>query len=553
MIRRLALTLAVACLWFVAPSLASSRVDRPAAPAGLSSHLPDAETRVASGSGVNAGMDTARVVVHAGTGAVTGSGTHAAAGADTGTATVTIVHINDVYEITPVEGGKSGGLARVASVLASAEAGPSPVIATLGGDYLSPTVIGTARVNGEPIAGAQMVDVLNAVGIDWATFGNHEFDVTEAQFRARMKEARFTTVSTNVTDAAGRPFDGVPTSAVVTVEAGGRTLRIGLIGVTIDSTKKPWVTYRDPIEAARAELAKLKGRTDAIVALTHLPLGLDVDFVSALPEVDVALGGHEHENWQLRRGPRFTPIVKADANARSAAIVSLTFGAPGERAVVSSRLQVIDDTIADHPAVLPVVEKWVAIGNDAWRRDGFDPTRALAVTSEPLDGRESTVRNRPGALTTLIVSAVAREAGSPDVALFNGGSVRIDDVLAPGPVTEYDVIRVLPFGGRLVSASFQGALLSRVLETGQNNQGLGGYLHTLGATWADGAWQVGGKVIDPVAWYTVALPEFLLTGGEVNLGFLTRTNPQVRAVRELRDVRRAVIDELVRTYRAPKD
>jgi hypothetical protein len=30
--------------------------------------------------------------------------------------TVTLLHLNDVYEIQPVEGGKSGGLARVATV-----------------------------------------------------------------------------------------------------------------------------------------------------------------------------------------------------------------------------------------------------------------------------------------------------------------------------------------------------------------------------------------------------------------------------------------------------
>jgi len=36
----------------------------------------------------------------------------------------------------------------------------------------------------------------------------------------------------------------------------------------------------------------------------------------------------KHENWLLYRSSRFVPIVKADANVRSLAIVSLTFGAP---------------------------------------------------------------------------------------------------------------------------------------------------------------------------------------------------------------------------------
>ena len=37
-----------------------------------------------------------------------------------------------------------------------------------------------------------------------------------------------------------------------------------------------------------------------------------------------------------------------------------------------------------------------------------------------------------------------------EAAFFNAGSIRIDDVLAPGPITQYDVIRVLPFGGAVV-------------------------------------------------------------------------------------------------------
>lgn len=462
--------------------------------------------------------------------------------------TVTLVHLNDVYEILPVEGGKAGGLARVATVVRKLKAANPAVLTTLAGDYLSPSALGTAKVDGQPLAGRQMVAVLNAAGVDWATFGNHEFDVSEAAFRAHLADAKFRLVSTNVTDAGGQPFAGVPTSAIVPVAAGGRTLRIGLIGVTVDATKKDWVAYRDAIAAAKAEVEKLRGRTDAIVALTHLSLAQDTEFVTAVPGIDVVLGGHEHENWLMFRGPRFVPIVKADANVRSLAIVSLTFGAPGTRPVVATRLQVIDDTIAADPAVDAVARQWTERGFAAFRREGFAPEAVVATATEPLDGRESTVRNRAGRLTDVIVAALAREAGASDVALFNAGSVRIDDVVPPGPVTEYDVIRVLPFGGKVVTATFDGALLARVLDAGENNEGMGGYLHARGARRENGAWLVQGKPIDPAARYAVVLTDFLLTGGETNLGFLTRANPQVGDVRELRDIRRVVIEELGREY-----
>jgi len=462
--------------------------------------------------------------------------------------TVTLLHLNDVYEIQPVEGGKSGGLARVATVVEQLTNAHPALLTTLGGDFLSPSAIGTARIDGQPLAGRQMVDVLNAMKLDWATFGNHEFDVSEAAFRARLAESKFRLVSTNVTGADGQPFPGVPTSAIVPFTSAGRTVRLGLIGVTLDATKKNWVRYRDPIAAVREEVARLRGHVDAIVALTHLRLMDDADLVTAVPEIDVALGGHEHENWLLRRGPRFTPIIKADANARTVAIVTLTFGAPGSRPDVSSRLQLIDDSIAAAPAVATIADRWTALAFDGFRREGFAPESVVATTTEPLDGRESTVRNRGGRLTDLVAASLAHEVKHADVALLNGGSIRIDDVVPAGPITEYDIIRILPFGGRVLKATLDGALLARVLETGVNNQGLGGYLHAWGVRWDNGTCMVQDKPLDPAGRYQVALTDFLLTGGEVNLGYLTRNNPQVHEVEEFRDMRRAVINELRAVY-----
>jgi len=136
-----------------------------------------------------------------------------------------------------------------------------------------------------------------------------------------------------------------------------------------------------------------------------------------------------------------------------------------------------------------------------------------------------------------------------DCAIFNGGSVRIDDVLTPGPITEYDIIRVLPFGGKIVGATLDGALLAKVLDVGQANAGIGGYLHAWGAKREGGVWTIHGKPLDAAGRYRVALTDYLLSGGETNLGFLTRTNPGVHDVQEFRDVRRAVIEMLAATYK----
>ncbi len=451
--------------------------------------------------------------------------------------TFTILHFNDVYEITPVEGGRAGGLARVARYRAELKAKDPTLLTTLGGDYLSPSALGTARVDGEPLRGKQMVAVLNLVGVDWATFGNHEFDIPEAALRQRLAESHFRLVASNVTDASGALFPNTVRSAVVPIKTAQGTVRVGLIGVTIDANKQSWVRYAPPIDAAEKAIAEIKGQYDVLVALTHLSIAGDQQLVEQVSDIDLVLGGHEHENYVLERGSHFTPIIKADANVRTLAVVTVTVPASG-RPVASTRIVRVDDQMKEGPKTAAEVKKWVELGYAAFRKDGFEPTNAVATIDQPLYGREAAVRNGSTTLTELICEAMRREAKT-DLAVFNSGSIRIDDVVQPGPITEYDVIRVLPFGGKLLKATFTGALLSRVLQIGDRNRGTGGYLQTAGIP----------ATIDPAGRYTLAITDFLLTGGEANLGFLTRDNPEISNIEELRDIRMAVIDELKRRWR----
>jgi 5'-nucleotidase/UDP-sugar diphosphatase len=209
--------------------------------------------------------------------------------------------------------------------------------------------------------------------------------------------------------------------------------------------------------------------------------------------------------------------------------------------VVTVRMQRIDDRLKEGPRTAAEVKKWVDLGYQGFRADGFEPTQVVATIDVALDGRESSVRNRSTPLTDLILDAMRHEAGT-DAAIFNGGSIRIDDMLPPGPVTQYDVIRVVPFGGKIVKATFTGALLSRVLAIGASNIGTGGFLHVVSGR--------GPAPIDPAARYTLAISDFLLTGAEANLGFLTRQNPEISGITDLRDIRMAVIDELKRRFPA---
>ena len=204
------------------------------------------------------------------------------------------------------------------------------------------------------------------------------------------------------------------------------------------------------------------------------------------------------------------------------------------------------------PATEAVVEEWVEAAYAGFRAEGFDPDRVAAVTTEALDGREGTVRTRPALLAEIIAQGFLDASGA-EAALFNGGSIRVDDVLPAGPFTEYDAIRVLPFGGGIVTVTMPGVLLARVLEQGLANAGTGGFLQTAGVgRQADGTWTVAGAPLDPDRTYTVATNDFLVTGRETGLDYFNaETNPDLTVVGTHGDVRRALLDELVRIYGAP--
>lgn len=458
---------------------------------------------------------------------------------------LTLVQLNDVYEITPVGGGRFGGPARIATLIQDLEAENPNTLAIMAGDFLSPSALGTARVDGERLAGRQMVAVLNAMGLDYATFGNHEFDVSEEAFLERLGEADFQWFSSNVRDREGQPFPGVDDVELLTVG----DLRVALIGVTYDGIQPDYVTFMDPVQVIQQAVDTLEGRVDALIAITHLPLAQDEALARAVPELDLILGGHEHENVEVYRGEDLTPIFKADANGRSVQVHDLVLAPATGSLLIESRLASVTDSIVADPETQAVVEHWVELGYAGFRADGFEPTANVTQVPIPLDGLESSVRNRPTALSRLIADAMRAEVPGAQAALLNTGSIRIDDVLPPGPITQYDVIRTLPFGGPVVETHMTGILLARVLDQGEANRGGGGFLVSSGVERTDDrGWRVDGAPLDPDRIYVVAAGEFLVSGREQGLDYLNAENPDLEIGQSKRDIRQSLIDELRRRF-----
>lgn len=463
---------------------------------------------------------------------------------------VTILHFNDIYEITPVSGGKEGGIARVATLRNQLLERNPNTITTLGGDLFSPSAIGTAEYQGDRLAARQMVDVLNHFGLDYATFGNHEFDVTKSQFRQRLQEAQFTWVSSNVFDVNGQSYSGVQQNLVVpfTDPKSGKTFRIGLFGLTLSANKAEYVRYTDPLTVAGNQVAQLSAQTDFIIALTHQSITDDVALVQQNPQVGLVLGGHEHINYQHWRGSRFAPILKGDANVRSVYIVDLYFDPETGQTEVKPWFVPIDEQLDEDSMVKAVVDQWVMIAFDAFRQQGFEPEKVVTTATEPLDGLESSVRSAQTNLTRLIADSMLSAYPDAELSLYNSGAIRIDDTLPPGKITVYDVIRILPFGGQVQLTTIKGSLLIKVLNQGLENKFTGGFLQTANTLRQNGIWLVNGKPIDASKTYQLAINDFLASGRERGLDDLKIGNPDFDILNpgegQAYDMRQLLIDAL---------
>lgn len=432
-----------------------------------------------------------------------------------GVSEIGLVHVNDIYQIAPVDPqAPRGGLARLATLVRSIRGESPATLFVFGGDTLSPSIESTL------LQGRQMIAAWNALQLDFAVPGNHEFDLGDEVLRARLAESRFTWLAANL--HAEPPLPQLRPSAIRVL--GG--VRVGLVGlitpeVTAMSSPGPGLRFEDLLAAAGREAAALRrDGAEVVVALTHCSLDED-RLLAASGLFDLILGGHEHQLITELAGR--TPIFKAGSDARDAIRVRLRVesGAAGHRLLgLSWEIVPVDGRWPEDAAVK-------AIGEDSGRLVDAQLDLPLAENALPLDVRAASVRRGESAIGNFAADAV-REAVAADIALLNAGSLRSDRILAPGPLTRRDLLALLPFQNRLLVLAITGAQLRGVLE-----HGIGERL----AKGQSGAWplvsglrlaydpgrpagrrivrlEIGGGPADPAKTYRLATSSYLAGGGD---------------------------------------
>jgi 2',3'-cyclic-nucleotide 2'-phosphodiesterase (5'-nucleotidase family) len=468
---------------------------------------------------------------------------------------VTLLQLNDVYEIAPLSGGKEAGMARVETVHKELLAENPNTFMFMAGDFLNPSLIGTLKYEGEKIKGKQMIEVMNAMNFDLVTFGNHEFDLKEKELQKRLNESTFPWTIANAfhkIDSITGPFYAekngiktfIPDTYIIEAkDADGTSLKIGIFSVVLPVNAPDYVVYTDMFDEAVKAYNKLKNETDIVIGMTHLAIEDDQKLAKLLPDVPLIMGGHEHFNMIVPVGN--TNITKADANARTVYVHKLHFDKKTKKASITSTLKNIDDSIKADVEVDKIVNKWQVILNNKVSEVVSSPNEVIYVAKTPLDGRETTIRSEQTNLGSMIATAM-QESTKSDCAFFNGGSVRIDDQIH-GNVTAVDLFRALPYGGAVFTIDVKGDFLKKILDFGRESKGKGAYLQRANVDWDTNTkqWLIGGKPLVVTKKYNVAITDFLLTGYDIP--FLTHENKNVLKVHEPApdkdafDIRKALI------------
>jgi 5'-nucleotidase len=420
---------------------------------------------------------------------------------------LTILQINDIYSTVPIDG--VGGLARVATLKHRLSANGHPVIMALAGDFLSPSVASSV------FKGEQMVAALNSAGLDFATLGNHEFDFGRDVLLQRMAESKFQWVVSNVLDTkTGKPIGNAPPYVIRTAGP----LKVGFIGLCIRTpltkSNQAGIGFIDPMAAAARYIPILKQRgANVIVAITHLGFDEDRALVRRFPEIDIVIGGHEH--IPLTATERHALISKAGSEAKYVARIDVNRTAGGAERFYE--LIPVTSAIPDDPETAQTVASYESRLSRAL-------DEVVGTSTVPLDatGRREVAESNLG---NLFADALRADAGA-EIGLTNSGAIRGDRLYPAGPLTRRTLLAMHPFGNVNCKIAVTGRVLLAALNSGASKlpTGSGQFPHVSGLTMkinvrarpgnrvADVL--VDGRPLDPEMMYTVALPDYLLKGGD---------------------------------------
>ncbi|MCU6790896.1 5'-nucleotidase C-terminal domain-containing protein [Paenibacillus sp. WQ 127069] len=429
---------------------------------------------------------------------------------------ITILHTNDIHSRVE-ESTDSIGYAKLSTLLKQTKAvNPNTLMIDAGDTFHGQTISNLVR-------GESIVKIMNLIGYDVMTAGNHDFNYGSARLVELAKQANFPILGANVKKTDGSRLLG--TNLIKEVNG----VKIGIFGLTTPETaykthpnNVEGITFADPVQEAKAQVAELRSKVDIIIAISHL--GVDATSIDTskkvaeqVPGIDVIIDGHSHT--VMEKGMMVGSVLIAQTGEYGKNIGKIQLNIENGK-LSSKNASLITRKEADQfqadPAVLDVI-------NNVKKEQETVLSQVVGTTSDKLIGDRTIVRKGESNLGNLITNAMLSETGA-DVAITNGGGIRAS--IEAGQITKGDIITVLPFGNYIQTKKVKGSDIKAALELGVSGYPgeLGGFPHVGGIFFEfDPAQPVGnrvlsilikGKQLDPNQMYLLATNDFMAAGGD---------------------------------------
>ena len=460
-------------------------------------------------------------------------------------ADVVILHTNDIH----CGVSDNVGVARLSQYKKDLKKQGLAVLLVDAGDAVQGAPIGKLS-NGESI-----VNIMNAIGYDFAIPDNHEFDYGMAQFFKLNKLQKAGYYSCNFTD--------LRTGSIVLppyriFEAGGH--KIAFVGVTTPETlatstpkyfqddKGKFIYGFQEDETGERVYAAIQKAVDAakkdgaefVVIVGHLGMESSLPHWSstAIAEntrgVTAIIDGHSHEQYENRpaKNKDGKDVLITQTGTKMQTVGKLVLHDDG---TMTSTLEKEETLPAPDPKILKVIEK----ENKKFEAILKQPVGESLVDlqeRDPATGKRR-VRSQETNMGDFVADAF-RAVLNTDVAMVNGGSLR--NTIKKGVFTYQDILTAFPFGNMSSAAEVKGQTILDALELGSMNtpDENGGFLQVSGLTYtidatipstveldAHGSFvgvkgerrvkdvMIGGKPIDPEKIYTVGGTTYVLKDG----------------------------------------
>ncbi|MGB9794609.1 5'-nucleotidase C-terminal domain-containing protein [Caldisericum exile] len=445
---------------------------------------------------------------------------------------ITILHTNDfhMYLLGSTDKDKKpiGGSARIYTVVKEERAyNPDRTLLVDAGD-----AIGGGPPIGAFFYGKDVIEVYNAMGYNYATFGNHEFDWGKDVLAERVSEAKYTYICSNVIDTKtnstfmSKPYD---------IKSFG-FVKLGLFGlenpqlpILVNPNGLQGLEILDPVKTATNVVSILKDNSNFIVLLSHLGYSAtdyytgdigDVQLASKVNGINLIIGGHTHTVLNKPTIVNGTYIVQTGSYGNNLGEVKLYFEAKADSvrlAKIDYKLIPINGDIKEDEGILSIIKPY----NDEVSKK---MSEVIGEALVDLDGSRPNIRIKETNLGDFIADWM-REISSADIAITNGGGIRAS--IPKGPISVGTIYTVLPFDNLIVMLDLKGSDVLAALENGYSQveaqagrfAQISGIRVKVDLTKKPGSRVVEAKLldgtpIDPNKVYKVATNDFMAAGGD---------------------------------------